>query len=65
MPSSVVSKMSYFPKSKVLRITYVSGTIYDYKDVPEDVYEAMREAFSKGTFLNEHIKGNFDFEKVN
>ena len=65
MPSSVVSKMIYFPESQILRITYVSGTIYDYKNVPEDVYQEMKDAVSKGTYLNEHIKGNFDFEKIN
>jgi hypothetical protein len=64
MPSSVVSKMTYIPESEVLRITFVSGTIYDYKKVPVTVYEEMKAAFSKGTFLNEVIKGNFDFEKI-
>lgn len=65
MPSSVVSKMTYIPESETLRIKFVSGTIYDYKQVPVAVYKAMKAAFSKGTFLNEAIKGNFDFEKTN
>ena len=65
MPSSVVSKMAYLAESETLRITFVSGTIYDYKKVPVTVYEAMKAASSKGTFLNEVIKGNFDFEKIN
>lgn len=38
--------------------------IYDYKDVPEETYQVMKKATSKGTYLNKYIKGNFEFEKV-
>ncbi|MDQ6761849.1 MAG: KTSC domain-containing protein [Bacteroidota bacterium] len=64
MPSSVVSGIKYDIESATLRITFVSGMIYDYKDVPEDVYIAMETSGSKGTYLNKHIKGNYDFEKI-
>ncbi|GGH23329.1 KTSC domain-containing protein [Dyadobacter endophyticus] len=64
MPSSVVSKMIYNEETETLRIVYVSGMVYDYKNVPWEVYQAMKTSGSKGTFLNKHIKGNFEFEKV-
>jgi hypothetical protein len=64
MPSSVVSAMKYDRSSHTLRVIYVSGMIYDYKNVPEEVYAAMKIAPSKGTFLNKHIKGKYEFEKV-
>lgn len=64
MPSSVVAGMDYNEQTETLRITYVSGLVYDYKKVPLEMYLAMRNALSKGTFLNTHIKGNFEFEKV-
>lgn len=64
MPSSVVNNMSYDPESSTLRIVYVSGIAYDYKNVPEKVYKAMRAATSKGTFLNRFIKGHYPFKKV-
>ena len=38
--------------------------VYDYKNVPEEVYLNMRAAFSKGTFLNRHIKHKFEFKKI-
>lgn len=65
MPSSVVRKYHYDPDTKTLRINYVSGMIYDYLNVPEEVYLEMKNAFSKGTFLNEKIKKNYDFKKIN
>jgi hypothetical protein len=64
MPSSVISFIRYDEKTHTLRIGYVSGMIYDYKKVPEEVYLDMKAAFSKGSFLNEHIKGKYKFEKI-
>ena len=65
MPSTVVKAMQYDAQTHTLRIMYVSGIVYDYKDVPADVYEAMKISGSKGIFLNTQIKGKYEFEKVN
>jgi len=64
MPSSVVAALHYYPERKVLRVIYVSGIAYDYKDVPETVYKAMKSSGSKGIYLNKNIKGKYEFEKV-
>lgn len=64
MPSSVVAHMSYNTDAATLRIRFVSGMVYDYKNVPPEVYEAMKQSGSKGTYLNKYIKGNFKFKKV-
>lgn len=64
MPSSVVAHMMYNADTRKLRIIFVSGMVYDYKDVPEAVYLAMKSAGSKGIYLNKHIKGHYNFKKV-
>jgi hypothetical protein len=64
MPSSVVAAIRYDPATYTLRVIYLSGSVYDYKDVPEKVYKEMKEAFSKGEFLNKHIKPKYEFEKI-
>ena len=64
MPSSVVSAIRYYPDTSVLRIIFVSGLVYDYEKVPEKVYKKMKVATSKGTFLNHHIKGQYEYKKV-
>lgn len=64
MPSAVVTAITYDPATSTLRVAYVSGLLYDYKDVPEEVYIAMKKSFSKGAFLNQHIKGKYRFEKI-
>jgi hypothetical protein len=65
MPSSVIAAMKYYPGTSVLRVIFVSGIVYDYKNVPKEVYEAMKAASSKGKFLNEQIKGEYEFKKIN
>ena len=65
MPSSVVAAMKYDSHTSTLRIIFVSGIVYDYKNVPEKVFKAMKAASSKGTFLNTQIKGKYEFEKIN
>lgn len=64
MPSTVVKHMDYDVHEHILRVTYVSGLVYNYLDVPEMMYERMKAAKSKGTFLNRHIKGKYDYEKI-
>lgn len=64
MPSSVVAHMIYKADTHTLRIIFVSGMIYDYKDVPETVYLAMKSAESKGIYLNKYVKGHYFFEKI-
>ena len=64
MPSSVVAALKYDAKESKLRVIYTSGNIYDYKEVPEKVYDEMRKASSKGEFLNKQIKPNYGFEKI-
>ena len=64
MPSSVIASMQYDPESQTLRIIFVSGIVYDYVNVPAEIYAAMKRSGSKGTYLNRHIKGHFDFRKI-
>jgi KTSC domain len=64
MPFSVVAGMHYDQVSATLRIIFVLGMVYDYKNVPEKIYKAMKTSGSKGTYLNQYIRPNYEFEKV-
>jgi len=64
MPSTAIKSFSYNSKDKRLRVVFISGTVYDYLEVPQKIYGEMKAAFSKGTFLNQNIKPNYSFEKV-
>jgi hypothetical protein len=64
MPSTVISEIVYVPEQQKLLVRFVSGLIYAYLDVPEQIYQAMKRATVKGRFLNTRIKGHFKFEKI-
>ena len=64
MPFTVISWMTYDASTQILRVHFVSGLVYDYRDVPAHVYSEMRAASSKGSYLNQHIKGHYPFKKV-
>lgn len=63
MPSSVIQKYYYKPELQILTIVYVSGAVYDYLEVPQEVFDDFRAAYSKGIYLNKNIKPNFRYEK--
>lgn len=64
MPSTVIQFFSYDAERRTLQVTYRSGKIYEYHDVPEQTFLQMKASFSKGTFLNTRIKGHFPYTKL-
>lgn len=59
--STVIGAVGY---SRVLEIRFESGRIYQYYDVPEDIYEGMLAAESKGKYFNSHIRGKFAYQEI-
>ena len=47
-----------------LIVEYKSGTKYKYKNVPTELFESLKNAESKGRFINSEIKGKFDYERL-
>ena len=47
-----------------LYVLYLSGTLYKYKGVPKDVYTSLCRTDSFGQFLNKHVKGHYEYEKL-
>lgn len=64
MPSTVIANLQYDPLQLLLRVQFVSGAIYEYLQVPETVYNAMKQYREKGIFLNKEIKGKYQFRKI-
>jgi len=65
MPSTAIRAIHHDEKSRTLRVTFVSGAVYDYEDVPREVYEAFKAAPSKGRFFAYRIRPKYlEFHKV-
>lgn len=47
-----------------LYIAFKRGYIYEYKDVPKQIFANLETAESKGKYVNQYIvKGNYSFQK--
>lgn len=64
MPSTVISSFFYNADARILKIVFVSGMVYNYKNVPKGIYEALQQSTSKGIYFNRNIRGKYEFEKV-
>lgn len=62
--SSNISSIGYDEGSNTLEIEFHGGTVYQYFDVPLNVYDGIMEAGSKGQYLAQHIKGYHRYVKV-
>ena len=63
MPSTVIRRFHYYAAEQRLEIVFQTGRHYSYHGVPADVAEAMRQAFSKGEFFNQHIRDRYRFTR--
>jgi lysyl-tRNA synthetase class 2 len=64
MPSSVIRRFHYRPEEAELDVLFTTGRRYVYRDVPADVADSFRAAFSKGRYFNAHIRDDYDYEEV-
>ena len=64
MPSTVIRDHHYEPEERELTISFATGRIYVYRDVPEEVYADFSAAFSKGSFFNKHIRDHYPATEV-
>jgi hypothetical protein len=46
-----------------LYVKYKSGT-YVYENVDKSIYESLLNSDSKGKFMNENIKGRYNYSRV-
>lgn len=64
MPSSVIKHFSCNEKSQTLKIKFVTGLVYLYKNVPPKTVKMLVASGSKGRFFNYYIKDKFPFQKL-
>ncbi len=64
MPSSVIRRFSYDEPERRLTIVFTSGDVYEYEDVPAELVERFRAAFSKGQFFGPNIRDRYPYRRV-
>jgi len=62
--SSNVSSIGYDVSTMTLEVEYRTGSIYQYFDVPQGVYQELMGAASVGTYLNQNVKNNYRYGRI-
>ncbi|MEW5787291.1 MAG: KTSC domain-containing protein [Pseudomonadota bacterium] len=62
--SSNISRFAYDEQSHILKVEFNNGSIYDYFDVPEHVFDGMKSAQSKGQYLAHQVKGRYRYART-
>jgi lysyl-tRNA synthetase class 2 len=53
--SSVIAAAGYDPERRILYVVFNSGKVYEYQEVPVEIYDGLMKSESKGQFLNQKI----------
>ena len=63
--SSNLKSIGYDQSSNILEIEFLSGGIYQYFKVPSQIYLALMNATSKGTYFHANIKEKYKYNHIN
>ena len=64
MQSSDIKSVGFDKESRVLEVEFKSGAVYQYVNVPENIYQEFISSDSLGRYLNTEIRDNYKGYKV-
>lgn len=59
--SDVIHAIGYADDLHILEIIFNNGGIYQYRNVPREVFEQLMRADSKGAYFQENIRDEFEY----
>ena len=62
--SSNVASVGYDEQLQTLEVEFLNGAVYQYYNVPINMYEEMMKTPSKGRFLHAYIRNAYPFSRV-
>jgi len=62
--SSSIASIGYDEDSQTLQVEFHNGSNYQYFDIPQAIFEGLRDAASAGQYLNQNIKGAYRYSRV-
>lgn len=64
LDSSFIIKCSWYEDGNILMITFNTGSIWAYYDVPFEIYAGFIKAPSYGKYFNSNIRNAYRSERV-
>lgn len=62
--SSIISSIGYDKSNELVYVKFNNGSLYEYKDVPQDMFDNLLNAPSIGSYLHHHFKDVFSYKKL-
>lgn len=62
--SSNIQAIGYNKEFKILEVEFKGGSVYQYYEVPEQIFNAFLSAESIGKFFHSSIRGIYEYVKV-
>lgn len=62
--SSNLASVGYDKENQILEIEFQSRDIYQYSGVPEEIYQQLMRASSKGQFFISRIRDRYQTRKI-
>lgn len=63
--SSNLASVGYDPENKILEIEFQNDSIYQYFNVPSNIYSGLMSAASHGRYFDAYIKkGGYRYKQV-
>lgn len=62
--SSAIEAVGYDSDDRTLEIEFRHGGVYEYFDVPEEVYRDLLTARSRGRYFHEHVRGKYEYRRL-
>ncbi|WP_418156807.1 KTSC domain-containing protein [Pantoea agglomerans] len=62
--SSNLASVGYDADTLTLEVEFSNGTVYQYYDVPEGVFEELLNAGSVGSYFSHNVRNNYPTQKV-
>ena len=64
VPSTNIAAIGYSDTTETLEVEFLNGSVYQYYNVPNSIYQEIMRAGSKGRFLNTYIKNAYPYSRV-
>lgn len=62
--SSNIAAIGYDSGSETLEVEFLNGSVYQYYNVSEIIYEQLMQSSSKGQFFNTYVKNAYPYSRV-
>ena len=62
--SSNIASVGYDSATETLEVEFLNGSVYQYYNVPENMYDQLMKEGSKGRFLHDNIKNAYPYSRV-